>query len=73
MTSEELTQLKKTYTGRTVMVEAMRPELTRWANVPGHAMTINCNGRVLVRFECADEGIYDVDPEYLRLVEMQVS
>ncbi len=69
MTPEELEILKETYTGRTVMIEALRPELTRWANVPGHVITFNCNGRALVQFEGADEAFYDIDPEYLMPVE----
>ena len=69
MTPEELENLKETYTGRTVMIEALRPELVRWANVPGRVITFNCNGRALVRFEGADEAFYDIDPEYLLPVE----
>jgi hypothetical protein len=69
MTSEELTSLKETYTGRTVTVEAIRPELTRWANMSGRAITVNCNGRVIVQFEGADEAYYDIDPEYLIITE----
>jgi hypothetical protein len=69
MTPEEIEQLKATYTGRAVMVETMRPEFTRWANTPGRVITFNCNGRALVQFEGADQGIYDIDPEYLRLAE----
>ncbi len=67
MTSEELDRLKETYTGRTVMIEALRPELMRWANVPGRVITFNCNGRALVQFEGADQAFYDIDPEYLNL------
>jgi hypothetical protein len=69
MTPEELENLKETYTGRTVMIEALRPELTRWANVPGRVITFNCNGRAIVQFEGADQAFYDIDPEYLRPVE----
>ena len=69
MTPEELENLKETYTGRTAMIEALRPELTRWANVPGRVITFNCNGRALVQFEGADQAFYDIDPEYLRPVE----
>jgi hypothetical protein len=69
MTTEELENLKEIYTGRTVMIEALRPELTRWANVPGRVITINCNGRALVRFEGADEAFYDIDPEYIKPLE----
>ena len=55
MTPEELDSLKETYTGRTVMIEALHPELIRWANVPGQVITFNCNGRALVQFEGADQ------------------
>ena len=51
------------------MIEALRPELTRWANVPGRVITFNCNGRALVQFEGADQAFYDIDPVYLRPVE----
>ena len=69
MTPEELADLKETLTGQAVMVEAFRPELTRWANIRGRVITINCNGRALVQFEGADPGFYDIDPEYLRIAE----
>ena len=69
MTSEELENLKETYTGRTVTIEALRPELTRWANVSGRVITFNCNGRALVQFEGADQAFYDIDPEYIRIAE----
>jgi hypothetical protein len=69
MTSKELSNLKKTYTGQTIAVEAVRPELARWANVPGRVVTINGNGRALVQFEGADQGFYDIDPDYLELAE----
>jgi hypothetical protein len=69
MTSEDLANLKETYAGRTITIEALRPELTRWANLPGRVITINCNGRAIVQFEGADEAFYDIDPEYLRIVE----
>jgi len=69
MTPEEIAKLKETYTGRTVVVEVLRPELTRWANVPGKVITINGNGRALVQFEGPDTGWYDIDPDYLRFYE----
>jgi hypothetical protein len=69
MTPEELAKLKQAYTARTVMVHTMRPELARWANVPGKVVMINCNGRALVQFEGADQAWYDIEPEYLDLLE----
>lgn len=61
--------LKKTYTGKTVSIDAMRPELTRWTNIKGRVITINCNGRALVQFDGPDKAFYDVDPDYLEIVE----
>jgi hypothetical protein len=69
MTPEELTYLKETYTGRIVKVEAVRPELAPWANVPGKVITINCSGRALVQFEGPDQSWYDIEPEYLDIVQ----
>jgi hypothetical protein len=69
MTSNDLENLKKTFTGRTVTVEALRPELTRWANMSGRVIAINGNGRALVQFDGADQAFYDIDPEYLRIAE----
>jgi hypothetical protein len=69
MTPQQLTNLKRNLTGKTVAVEALRPELTRWADLIGRVVTINCNGRALVQFEGADQGIYDIDPDYLKIAE----
>jgi hypothetical protein len=69
VTPEALAKLEQTYTGRTVTVQTMRPELARWANVPGKVVMINCNGRALVQFTGADQAWYDIEPEYLDLIE----
>jgi hypothetical protein len=69
MSPEEIQKLKEMYTGRNIIVEAIHPELTRWTNVPGRVITFNCNGRAIVQFEGADEGFYDIEPEYLQLAE----
>ncbi len=71
MTPEELAKLKEAYTGRTVMVEPLRPELAPWANVPARVVTITCNGRALVQFQGADQSWYDIEPEYLNFVDTE--
>lgn len=65
--SENLERLRKTLTGRRVTVDANRPELYRWANMAGRVVTVNCNGRALVRFDGPDRAWHDIAPEFLRL------
>lgn len=68
MTDEQLERLKQQYTGQRVLVDGRRPELARWANVPGRVVSVNYNGHALVQFEGADQGWHDIDPEFLRIV-----
>jgi hypothetical protein len=51
------------------VVDPSRPELARWAGIPGEVKNINLNGRALVQFEGADRGWHDIDPDYLRFTE----
>jgi hypothetical protein len=67
MIPDELERLNQQYAGKRVLVDARRPELARWANVPGRVVTINQNGQALVQFEGADQGWHDIAPESLRL------
>jgi len=67
MSPEELDGLKQQYAGQRVTVDARRPELARWANLPARVVTINYSGRALVQFEGSDLGWHDIDPEYLKL------
>jgi hypothetical protein len=67
MTPERIEQLKRQYTGKRVLVDARRPELTRWAGVPGRVVTVNHSGRVLVQFEGANPSWYDLDPEFIKI------
>jgi hypothetical protein len=69
MTINDLENLKKTFTGRTVTVEALRPELKRWANLTGRVIAFTGNGRALIQFNGADQAYYDIDPEYIRIAE----
>jgi hypothetical protein len=67
MTTPELDILKKKYLGRTVTIDAQRPELVRMAALRGKVITINCNGGALVQFEGADPAWYEIEPEYLKI------
>jgi hypothetical protein len=69
MTSAELDILKKKYAGRTVTVDAQRPELVRMAAWRGKVITVNCNGVALVQFEGPDPAWYEIEPEYLEIEE----
>ena len=67
MSLDDFEHLKQQYAGQRVTVDARRPELARWANMPARVVTINCNGRALVQFEGPDLGWHDIDPDYLKL------
>ena len=69
MLPERIEELKRHYTGRCVVVDAQRPELSRMAGKLGRVKTINCNGRALVQFDESDPGWHDIDPDYLKVVE----
>jgi hypothetical protein len=62
-------RLQQRYRGQHVKVDPQRPELARMAGQVGQIIAINLNGRALVRFEGADQGWHDIDPDYLKLVE----
>ena len=67
MTTPELDILKKKFLGRTVTIDAQRPELVRMADLRGKVITINCNGGALVQFEGPDPAWYEIEPEYLKI------
>jgi len=69
MLPEEVDKLRAEYTGRQVMVDAQRPELARLAGKLGCVRSVNFNGRALVQFEGPDQGWYDIDPEFLKVVD----
>ena len=69
MTTPELDILKKKFVGRTVTIDAQRPELVRMADLRGKVITINCNGGALVQFEGPDPAWYEIEPEYLMIAE----
>jgi len=67
MPSQEVEPRKQLPSGSRVLCDARRPELTRFANVPGRVVAMTYDGRALVQFDGADQGWHDLDPEFLRL------
>jgi hypothetical protein len=55
---ERCEELKREWTGQFVKVNPERPELKRFADLIGHVITVNYNGKALVDF--ADGGWYDI-------------
>jgi len=50
--------LKREWTDQYVMVNAERPELTRFADIVGRVVTVNLNNKALIDFQ--DGGWYDI-------------
>lgn len=63
--------MKRQYTDKYVVVDAARPELARFRDVVGRVKTVNMNGRALVEFDeyHLNIGWYDIDPEFLKVVD----
>ncbi|HEX3598559.1 MAG TPA: hypothetical protein VHU84_00375 [Lacipirellulaceae bacterium] len=68
---EQIEQLKRDYTDKYVVVDATRPELARFGDVVGRVKTVNMSGRALVEFDDyhVNIGWYDIDPEFLKVVD----
>jgi hypothetical protein len=66
---ERIEKLKQEYTGQIVMIDSDRPELARLKNVPGKVRTVNFNGRALVEFDGVDRTWYDLEIDYLKVVD----
>jgi hypothetical protein len=71
MSFEQIEQMKRDYTDKYVLVDAMRPELARFRNVVGRGKTVNMSGRALVEFDDyhLNIGWYDIDPEFLKFMD----
>jgi hypothetical protein len=71
MNSEHIEKLKREYTDKYVAVDGSRPELARFKDVVGLVRTVNMSGRALVEFfeYHVNIGWYDIDVDYLKLVE----
>ena len=69
MVFEHIEKLKQEYTGQYVAVDSQRPELARFAGATGRVKTINFNGCALVQFEDIGPGWYDIELDYLKVVD----
>jgi hypothetical protein len=71
MFSDVIEKMKREYTDKYVLVDAARPELARFRDVVGRVKTVNMNGRALVEFDeyHVNIGWYDIDPEFLKVVD----
>ncbi len=69
MAPEEVERLKQEFTGRLVTVDERRPELARFVGKVGQVKTVNSSGRALVQFEGVDVAWYDIELDYLKVVE----
>jgi hypothetical protein len=69
MLRERLEKLRQEYAGRAVTIDSRRPELVRFADLKGRVVTISHNGRALVEFEGPDRGWYDIELDYLKVVD----
>ena len=68
---EQIEKMKREYTDKYVVVDATRPELARFRDVVGRVKTVNMSGRALVEFDDyhLNIGWYDIDPEFLKVVD----
>jgi hypothetical protein len=68
---EQIEKMKRQYTDKYVVVDATRPELARFRDVVGRVKTVNMSGRALVEFDDyhLNIGWYDIDPEFLKVVD----
>ena len=73
MSIDRAEKLKEALTDKFVVVEADVPELRRFQNWTGKVKTVNMNCRALVEFDGpVDIGWYDIDPDYLKVVDAPV-
>lgn len=73
MSIERAEKLKALLTDKYVLVDAAIPELKRFQNWTGKVRTVNMNCRALVEFDGpVDIGWYDIDPDYLKVVDAPV-
>ena len=73
MSIERAEKLKEVLTDKFVLVDGNVPELRRFQNWTGKVRTVNMNCRALVEFDGpVDIGWYDIDPDYLKVVDAPV-
>jgi hypothetical protein len=68
---DQIEKMKHEYTDQYVVVDDSRPELARFRDIVGRVKTVNMSGRALVEFDDyhLNIGWYDIDPEFLKVVD----
>jgi hypothetical protein len=70
MVFDQIESLKQQYTDKYVVVDASRPELSRFRGLAGQIKTINMSGRALVEFDAYNNiGWYDIHLDFLKVVD----
>ena len=71
MFADKIERMKSDYTDKYVVVDGTRPELARFRELVGRVKTVNMSGRALVEFDDyhLNIGWYDIDPEFLKVVD----
>jgi hypothetical protein len=69
MLSERIEKLRQEYADQYVVVDSQQPQWARFADVLGRVKTVSFNGRALVQFEGPDRTWYDVELDYLKVVD----
>ena len=69
MLPEQVEELRRRYTDQYVVADARRPELARFAGLVGQVKTVNMSGRALVQFPGVVTAWFDIDPEFLQVVQ----
>ena len=69
MVFEQIEKLKQDYTDKYVAVDASRPELARFKDAVGQVKTVNMSGRALVQFQGVDVSWYDIELDFLKVVD----
>ncbi|MGD9127190.1 MAG: hypothetical protein PVH19_07400 [Planctomycetia bacterium] len=67
---ERIQRLREEYVGQPVTVDAEIPELNRFAGRQGTVQTITQTGLALVQFEGDDRTRYDIELDYLKVVDL---
>jgi len=69
MIPERIEALRHEYADEDVLVQASGPNLARFRGRKGRVITITAGGRALVQFEGADRGWYDLDLDFLKVID----
>ncbi len=73
MLPERVEKLKQEYAGQYVVIDTECAELARLKDIVGRVRTVNFNGRVLVEFDGPDRAWYDLELDYLKVVDKSQS